>query len=98
MLASTPFGPRMSKVAHNVVVFDVRSCKWALRQCERAHHLTVCLRKINDRWMITHEHDSVPFDSKSGLGLVRIVKTKAADLSAGAEIAASWNERCQVFS
>lgn len=28
---------------------------------------TVCLRKIDQHWMITHEHASVPFNVKSGL-------------------------------
>ena len=27
---------------------------------------TVCLRKLDGRWMITHEHDSVPFDTETG--------------------------------
>ena len=27
---------------------------------------TVCLRKIEGRWLITHQHSSVPFDVKSG--------------------------------
>lgn len=27
---------------------------------------TVCFRKIDGEWMITHEHNSVPFDVKSG--------------------------------
>jgi uncharacterized protein (TIGR02246 family) len=27
---------------------------------------TVCYRKMDDRWMVTHEHNSVPFDIKSG--------------------------------
>jgi uncharacterized protein (TIGR02246 family) len=27
---------------------------------------TACLRKIDGKWMITHEHDSVPFDATSG--------------------------------
>lgn len=27
---------------------------------------TVCYRKIDGTWMITHEHDSVPFDPESG--------------------------------
>jgi uncharacterized protein (TIGR02246 family) len=27
---------------------------------------TVCYRKIDDRWMVTHEHNSVPFDPGSG--------------------------------
>ena len=29
---------------------------------------TVCFRKIGDRWLIEHEHASVPFDVESGLG------------------------------
>jgi ketosteroid isomerase-like protein len=27
---------------------------------------TVCFRKIEGKWMITHEHNSVPFDVESG--------------------------------
>lgn len=27
---------------------------------------TTCYRKIDGRWMITHEHQSVPFDGESG--------------------------------
>lgn len=27
---------------------------------------TVCLQKIEDKWMITHEHQSVPFDAETG--------------------------------
>jgi uncharacterized protein (TIGR02246 family) len=27
---------------------------------------TVCLRKIDGKWMITHQHNSVPFDPESG--------------------------------
>jgi ketosteroid isomerase-like protein len=27
---------------------------------------TVCYRKIDGMWMVTHEHSSVPFDAKSG--------------------------------
>jgi uncharacterized protein (TIGR02246 family) len=27
---------------------------------------TVCCRKIDGKWMITHEHSSVPFDVESG--------------------------------
>src|ERR1700675_4923318 len=27
---------------------------------------TVCFRKIEGKWMVTHEHNSVPFDPKSG--------------------------------
>ena len=27
---------------------------------------TVCFRKIDGKWMVTHEHDSVPFDAGTG--------------------------------
>ena len=27
---------------------------------------TICFRKIDRNWMITHEHNSVPFDPKGG--------------------------------
>jgi ketosteroid isomerase-like protein len=27
---------------------------------------TVCYRKMGDQWMVTHEHNSVPFDVESG--------------------------------
>jgi ketosteroid isomerase-like protein len=27
---------------------------------------TVCYRKLDGQWMITHEHASVPFDAQSG--------------------------------
>jgi ketosteroid isomerase-like protein len=32
--------------------------------------VTLCLRKINGEWLITHEHSSVPFDSKSGKAVI----------------------------
>jgi len=28
--------------------------------------MTVCFRKIGGKWMVTHEHNSVPFDVESG--------------------------------
>lgn len=28
--------------------------------------VTTCYRKINSKWMITHEHQSVPFDTENG--------------------------------
>jgi ketosteroid isomerase-like protein len=27
---------------------------------------TLCLRRIDDKWMIAHEHQSVPFDVETG--------------------------------
>jgi ketosteroid isomerase-like protein len=31
---------------------------------------TTCLRKIDGRWAVTHEHASTPFDPETGLALV----------------------------
>jgi hypothetical protein len=31
---------------------------------------TVCCRKIDGKWLIKHEHNSVPFDGKSGRALL----------------------------
>ncbi len=31
---------------------------------------TTCLRKIGDRWVVTHEHASTPFDPATGLALI----------------------------
>jgi ketosteroid isomerase-like protein len=31
---------------------------------------TVCYRKIDGKWLITHEHNSVPFDRASGKALL----------------------------
>lgn len=33
---------------------------------------TVCFRKIEGDWMITHEHTSVPFDAESGKASVEL--------------------------
>ena len=33
---------------------------------------TVCFRKIDNQWMITHEHASVPFDGNSGLASLNL--------------------------
>jgi ketosteroid isomerase-like protein len=27
---------------------------------------TVCYRKIDGRWLVTHQHSSVPFDGETG--------------------------------
>ena len=29
-------------------------------------HTTVCFHKIDKKWMVTHEHNSVAFDVESG--------------------------------
>ncbi|ARK12681.1 nuclear transport factor 2 family protein [Fibrella sp. ES10-3-2-2] len=31
---------------------------------------TVCYQKITDKWLVTHEHSSVPFDPESGKALI----------------------------
>ena len=36
------------------------------RQLDMWWRTTVCFRKIDGRWMVTHEHNSVPFDVESG--------------------------------
>ena len=36
------------------------------RQLDMWWRSTVCFRKIDGNWMISHEHNSVPFDPKSG--------------------------------
>jgi len=28
--------------------------------------MTICFRKIDGKWMVTHEHNSVPFDTETG--------------------------------
>jgi ketosteroid isomerase-like protein len=32
--------------------------------------VTLCLRRIKGQWLITHEHNSVPFNSKSGTAMI----------------------------
>ena len=36
------------------------------KKIEMYWRATVCYRKIDGQWMVTHEHNSVPFDPKSG--------------------------------
>ena len=33
---------------------------------------TVCYRKMDDEWMVTHEHNSVPFDPRNGRASVEL--------------------------
>jgi ketosteroid isomerase-like protein len=40
------------------------------RTLDMCVRVTLCLRKINGQWLITHEHNSVPFDSKSGTAVI----------------------------
>ena len=36
------------------------------REVDMWVRMTVGFRKINGKWMVTHEHTSVPFDAESG--------------------------------
>lgn len=45
-------------------VIGIKSDGSKIDMCWRA---TLCCRKIDGRWMITHSHSSVPFDMKTGL-------------------------------
>ena len=40
--------------------------------------VTLCLKKFDDHWIITHEHNSVPFDSKSGMAIISTGTATAA--------------------
>jgi hypothetical protein len=45
--------------------------------------VTVCLRKVNDEWMIVHAHCSARFDPQSGEALLdlepgKVERTRAA--------------------
>ena len=33
---------------------------------------TICFSKQSSRWLITHEHSSVPFDAQSGQALIKL--------------------------
>ncbi|TWT25864.1 nuclear transport factor 2 family protein [Planomicrobium sp. CPCC 101110] len=33
---------------------------------------TFCLKKINESWLITHEHSSLPIDIQSGKGIFNL--------------------------
>ena len=33
---------------------------------------TTCFQKVHDKWMITHEHSSVPFDPETGKALINL--------------------------
>ena len=44
----------------------VRATKTDGEQIEMWWRSTICFRKIRGNWLITHEHNSVPFDPQSG--------------------------------
>lgn len=37
--------------------------------------VTDCFRKIDGRWLITHEHTSVPIDMQTGKGMMDLIPT-----------------------
>lgn len=41
-------------------------------QIDMRWRATVCLRKQDEQWLITHEHSSVPFDAQSGQALIKL--------------------------
>jgi hypothetical protein len=38
---------------------------------------TICFRKIDGKWMVTHEHNSVPFDVPDAILKLRELTTSA---------------------
>ena len=36
------------------------------KKLDMCGRVTVCYRKMDDRWMVTHERNSVPFNADSG--------------------------------
>jgi ketosteroid isomerase-like protein len=36
------------------------------KKIDMSWRATLCCRKIDGKWMVTHEHSSVPFDMESG--------------------------------
>lgn len=45
----------------------VKGTTIAGKRLEMWWRTTLCLSKVNDTWTITHSHDSIPFDMKSGI-------------------------------
>ena len=45
---------------------QVNGTKTDGEKIEMRWRATVCFRKIDGRWMVTHEHSSVPFDVETG--------------------------------
>ena len=44
----------------------VRGTTTAGKKVDMWWRATMCCRKIDSKWMIVHEHDSVPFDKETG--------------------------------
>lgn len=59
-------------VAFSHSLNGVKGTKTDGAEIEMGWRKTVCYRKIDGNWMITHEHGSVPFDIESGKALLTL--------------------------
>jgi len=57
---------RGEEVAFCHFLNGVRGTTTAGRKVDMWWRATMCCRKIDGKWMIVHEHDSVPFDMETG--------------------------------
>lgn len=57
-------------VAFSHCLSGVKGTKAGGEKIEMWWRSTVCYRKVEGKWQITHEHDSVPFDMETGKALV----------------------------
>lgn len=53
-------------VAFSHGLYRVSATKTDGGQLDMWWRTTVCFRKVEGKWMVTHEHNSVPFDPKGG--------------------------------
>jgi ketosteroid isomerase-like protein len=61
--------------AHNSVAFShsflrLRATMTKGEKIDRWERLTLCFQKIDDKWLIAHEHVSLPVDLKSGKSVI----------------------------
>jgi uncharacterized protein (TIGR02246 family) len=54
------------EVAYSHGLNHVSATKRGGGQLDMWWRTTVCFRKIDDKWTVTHEHNSVPFEVESG--------------------------------
>jgi len=55
-----------SDVAFSHSLNHVRGAKTDGQQIDMWWRSTICYRKIDDKWMVTHEHNSVPINGATG--------------------------------
>jgi uncharacterized protein (TIGR02246 family) len=53
-------------VAFSHGISHVRATKTVGGKLDMWWRTTLCFRKIDGKWMVTHEHNSVPFDPENG--------------------------------